>query len=184
MIGRELAPRYAKVLFSMDCMKGNLVQRLVDFESMIKLLGDNPRLVNFLKTPQISLKDKKEILRNSLKGIFDQTFMDFLFYLIKKGRLMLLGHIADAFKLMVNEHFGIWEADIVTAVPLDAGSEEKLKQKMENDFRKKIRLNKKVDPTIIGGVILIIANEMLDWSVTGRLKKLKESLIATQAGVP
>ena len=96
--------------------------------------------------------------------------------MIHKGRLSNFGLIANEYKLMVNEYLGIWEADIVTAIPMDDESEAKLKQKVEEDFNKKMILNKKIDPKIIGGVILVIANEMLDWSVTGRLRKLKEKL--------
>lgn len=180
MMDLAISPRYAKVLFDLDCIKGNLKRRLGDFESMIKVLNENPKLTSLLKAPHVILKDKKTVLQHVLKGKLDQTFINFLFYLIQKGRFVNLSHIANEYRLMVNKYFGIWEADIVTAVPMDVDSETKLKQKLEKDFHKKINLNKKVDPKIIGGAILVIANEMLDWSVVGRLKKLKENLYATQ----
>lgn len=177
MINRAIAPRYAKVLFDIDCRKGSLQERIKDFEFMVKTFKDHPKLINFLKAPQISLKEKKKLIHDTFNGIFDQTFMNFIFYLIQKSRLINLGHIASAYRFMVNEYLGLWEAEIVTAMPLDVDSETKLKQKLEKDFQKKIILDKHVDPRIIGGAVLIIANEMLDWSVTGRLRKLKENLI-------
>lgn len=177
MIGRAIPQRYAQVLFDFDCQKGDINQRLEDFESMINILQDNPKLLSLLKAPHVSFREKKEIMQDLLEGKFEQKFLNFLFYLIQKGRIVNLAHIANEYRIMVNESLGIWEADIMTAVPMDADSEEELKQKLEKNFHKKIRLNKTVDPKIVGGAILVIENEMLDWSVTGRLRKLKENII-------
>lgn len=176
MRGHVISPRYAKVLFDLDCIKGNLDHRLDDFEAIFNIFDSNPKLVRFLKSPQVALKDKKEVFQDSLKAHFDQIFLNFLSYLIQKGRLVYLRSIRNEYKRLA----GIWEADIVTAVPLDSESEAKLMEKLKQIFHKKIILKKRIDPTIIGGVILVVANEMLDWSVTGRLKKLKDNLIATQ----
>lgn len=180
MIDHVISPRYAKVLFDLDRIKGNLDQRLEDFESIINIFNDNFKLVRFLKAPQVALKDKKKILQDLLRENFDPTFINFLSYLIQKGRLIHLGNIRNEYRLLVNEYLKRWEADIVTAVPMDIDSEAKLVKKLEEIFHKKIHLNKNIDPQIIGGAILVIANKMLDWSVIGRLRKLKENLIATQ----
>lgn len=178
MINRAISARYAKALFNLDCVENKLEQRLKDFDSLIKIFDDNPMLESLLKAPQINLKDKKKVFQDVLKDRFDPIFMNFLFCLIQKGRFVNVRLIANKYRLIVNEHLKIWEGDIVTAMPVDADSEMKLKQKLEEDFHKKIRLNKKVDRRIIGGAILILPNQILDWSVTGRLRKLKENLIA------
>lgn len=178
MIDHAISPRYAKVLFDLDCIKGDFDQRVSNFESIINIFANNPNLVKFLKAPQVALKDKKKVLRNSLKENFDSIFISFLSYLIQKGRLANLSNIGNEYRLLVNKHLNRWEADIITAVPIDVDSEAKLINKLEKSFNKKINLNKVIDPKIIGGAILVISNEMLDWSVTGRLKKLKENLIS------
>lgn len=180
MIKYAISPRYAKVLFDLDSAKSNLDRRLEDFDSVINIFNQNPQLVRFLKAPHIILKDKKKVLWDSLKEKFDPIFINFLSYLIQKGRLGYLASIGNAYRLLVNEDLERWEADIITAVPLDADSEGNLVKKLEKMFHKKIKLKNKIDPKIIGGAILVISNEMLDWSVTGRLRKLKEKLTATQ----
>lgn len=176
MITHAVAFRYAKALFILDCNNNNLEKRIVDFESMSKILKENPKLASFLNAPHIRLEDKKKLLYDSLSEKFDAIFMNFIVYLIRKKRFVNLRDIASEFRHMVNEHLGIWEADIVTAVPMDGDIEEKLEQRLEIDFHKKMKVNKKVDPNIIGGVILMINNQMIDWSVAGRLKKMKENL--------
>lgn len=180
MISHGLSRRYAQALFHLDSTHGRLEQRLVDFKSLIQILKDAPKLVKFLKAPQVTLQDKKQVLQNVLKGRFDTTFMNFLFYLIQKDRIIHLEHIAEQYHWVVSEHLALWEADVVTALPIDPDSEMKLKEKLEKYFHKKIHLNKKIDPSILGGVILVIGNKMLDWSIANRLKKLKNNLIRTQ----
>lgn len=180
MINYAISPRYAKVLFHLDCAKGNLDRRLEDFNSIINIFNHNPKLVNFLKTPQVILEDKKKLLFESLKEKFDLMFINFLGYLIQKGRLGNLVSIGNAYRLLVNAYLEKWEADIITAVPIDTYSERRLVNKLEKRFNKKINLTNKIDPKIIGGAILVISNEMLDWSVAGRLRKLKEKLNTTQ----
>lgn len=180
MINHTIAPRYAKTLFELDCQKGSVEKRLADFESLRALLKENPQLTALIRAPHVSIKDKKKIIQDLLETRFDQTFLDFIFYLIQKGRLVNVDHIAEVYRLMVNQRLGVWEAELITAIPIDSSSETTLKEKLERDFGKRIVLNKKVDSRIVGGAILVIANEMLDWSVTGRLRKLKENLISTQ----
>lgn len=178
MIGRNIAPRYAKALFEMSSINNSFDRTLEDFDLTTRVFQDNPRLITFLKTPQLSFEDKKKVIGESFKGKFSLLFMNFLLLLIRNGRIDSLMQIEREYCVLVNQFLKIWEADIVTAVPIDDESEAKLKKKLEEVFHKKIKINKKIDPKILGAAILIMENEMLDWSVTGRLRKLKDYLKA------
>ncbi len=180
MIKQAVSFAYAKALFDLDCKNNNLNKRIYDFESLLALLENKPKFVKFLNTPFIPLSDKKKVLMSVFNNKFDKRFMNFLVFLLEKRRFINLKGIVSQYKLMVNKYLQIWEADILTAVPINALSETKLKEKLEKKFQKQVILNKKVDPKIIGGAVLVMPNEMLDFSVKGRLKKLKENLIATE----
>lgn len=175
-----VSPRYAKVLFNLDSKKGDPVKHLEDFKLLLTLLKQNSNLYRFLKAPQVAFKEKMKAFREIVKENFDQTFINFCLYLIKKRRLVHLKSIAKEYQHLVNRDLERWEAEIVTAVPIDAESNAKLINKLEKQFNKKVHLKNRIDPTIIGGAILVTSNEMLDWSVAGRLKKLKENLISIQ----
>lgn len=177
MINRAVSERYALVLFNIDRTQDKLESRLSDFELILHFMRENPKLVKFLNAPQIPTMEKKEMIQNSFKGVFDSTFISFLVYLIRKGRLSYLEQIEDEYGHHINKYFRIWEVDVITAVPLDQLTEAKLKQKLVKDVQKRIVLNKKIDPSIVGGMILVIANDMLDGSISGRLNKLRESLM-------
>jgi F-type H+-transporting ATPase subunit delta len=177
MIKLDIAERYSKVLFDLDLKKDAFENRLWDFENMSTLIESNPTLVEFLKSPQISIDEKKKLLTTALSSHFDEDFLQFLVYLIERKRFDYLKSIAKKYRDLVDEHLGIWEAELVTPVPLEPHLESKLVDMLEKSFDKKINVVPKIQPNIIGGSILIILNKMVDWSITGRLKKLKESLL-------
>lgn len=177
MIKLDIAERYAKVLFKLDLEKDAFESRLWDFDNMLLLLDSSPKLVAFIDSPQILFKDKKKLLESDLSETFDSDFIEFLCFLIGKKRFDYLQQIAKKYRDLVNEHLGIWEAELILPAPLEPKIEKKLIDKLEESFEKKIDVNRKIQPEIIGGSILIIQNNMVDWSITGRLKKLKESLL-------
>lgn len=178
MIVRSVAPRYAKALFEISTVDSSFDQKLADFDLAINVFQNNPKLIRFFKTPQISFEEKKKFFEDSFKDKLSHSFMNFIFFLIQKGGIDNLRQIEREYRLMVNQFLKIWEVDIVTALPIDEESETNLKKKLEAAFHKTIKINKKINPQILGAAILIMENEMLDWSVSGRLRKLKEYLIA------
>ncbi len=177
---RSAAARYAKVLFNLDKTKGNFEERIEDFKEIVTILKGNPKLLQFLKSPQILLAEKRKVFEKVLKGTIDNTFINYLSYLVEKSALDYLSNIEREYRRLVDALLEIWEVDVVTAVPLDEKSELKLKEKLEKEFQRKVILYKDVDPSIIGGVTLVIENKMVDWSIAGRLKKIKENLISTE----
>lgn len=179
MIKRTIAIRYAKALFDLDRKKEDIEIQLLNFKSLMQLFDDHPDKLKYLQTPHIKLDDKKKLLQNSLSKEVSPLFFNFLIYLIEKRRLKEIRQIDKEFRLLVNEYLGIWDAKITTAVPLEPDIEEKLKQKLENFYHFKIKVSKEVDPSIIGGAILVVGNEMIDWSLSSRLKKMKEKLLTT-----
>lgn len=180
MIRRTVALRYARALFGMSATIEDLENRLDDFDSIQTLLEKNPKLRHFLEAPQIEVLEKRNLLESVLADKVNPVFFRFFIFLIEKRRLSYLAQIALEYRLMVDKYLDIWEAKVITAVPIGPDIEEKLKVKLENFYRKKIKIKKEIDPRIIGGAIFLVANEMIDWSVTGRLKKMKENLLESK----
>lgn len=162
---RTMASRYAKVLFQLE---DNNLENLKAYLDLLK----NSKILKFLKAPQIPLEAKKAILT---KG--STKFRHFLAYLIEHHKLDLLPEIAKEYHSLVNEKLNIWEAEMHTAVPMEADVEQELIKKLERFTDKKVTLHQKVDPKMIGGAILIAGNEMIDWSIKGRLAKMKAYLL-------
>lgn len=178
MIQSPLVSRFSKALFAIDKeSKIDMEKRLEDFEFINGLRKNNPELDAFIMAPQVSMGEKEALLDQLCKDKFDSRFFDFIKYLLKKRKFNYLSWIAENYRVRVNEFLGIWEATVITAIPLNEETKEKLKHKVESTYKKKIKLNSQIDPKIVGGALLIVGNQMMNWTVTDRLKKLKESLV-------
>ena len=91
-----------------------------------------------------------------------------------------LEEISREYHHRVKESLGVLEASLITAVPAEQELKERLKAKLEKNYQRKIEMKEKVDPQIMGGVILVLANQVLDGSVRDRLASLKENLLAVR----
>lgn len=180
MIAGAVASRYSKALFRLAASPQELERRHQDLESVVALLQRVPKLAFFLSAPQIRIGQKREVLENSLAGQIDERLMHFLFFLLEKGRMKHLPEIAKGYHRLVKENLGILEANLITAVAAERSYTEKLKKRLEDTFKKKVEIKEKIDPQILGGVILILANQVMDWSVRNKLARLKERLLATR----
>ena len=180
MISGEVASRYSRALFKLAATPVELERRLQDLESVLAALHESPKLGFFLSAPQIRMEQKEKVLETSLKGQIDEKLLHFLYFLLEKGRMRHLPEIAKEYHLLVKENLGILEANLITAVPAGKSHTEQLKKRLEKIFGKKVEMKEKLDPQILGGAILILANQVIDWSVRNKLARLKERLLATR----
>jgi F-type H+-transporting ATPase subunit delta len=180
VIAGQVAARYSKALFKLAANPADLERREKDLEGVVEILRRHPKLGFLLSAPQIRAEQKKKVLENALAGRIDQKSLEFLYFLLEKGRMNHLEEISRQYRRLVKESLGVLEASLITAVPVDSVSRERLKSKLEASFRKKIEIKERIDSQILGGVILVLANQVLDWSVKDRLNSLKESLLSVQ----
>jgi F-type H+-transporting ATPase subunit delta len=180
MMKHAIASRYAKALFTVDASKGIFQDRLEDFDYILKLFEIHPKLVKILNAPQITQKEKEDLLKGSLKKTESSDFFNFLFYLIKKKRLNILSAIQSAYMVMVDEYEGIWEAEFKSGLVIDAGLKKKLKDKIQDFYNKKVIFKEILDPSVVGGALFILPNKMINWSVKVRLKKLEDKLLSIE----
>jgi len=116
-------------------------------------------------------------LQDLLLGKIDSQILNFLLLLIDKRRLDGLWDISKKYRQLVQKELGILNAHLITAVPIDVKLKEKVKSKLEQLYRKKIEIQESVNPQIIGGMILMVDNQMIDHSIKNRLYRLKQNLL-------
>jgi F-type H+-transporting ATPase subunit delta len=108
---------------------------------------------------------------------------NFLAILAERDRLDEVGGIAEAMREMINRQRGIVTAEVTTAVPLDPELERVVQQRLAAHLQRRpdqITVHSRVDPSIIGGVVARIGDQVIDDSVRGRLERLRRAL-ATSA---
>ena len=176
MIPRGIAKRYSTALFNAAVDMNAVDDVSNDTAAFRKLLLENPSLRGFLLSPQVLTKEKKSVLENSLKGRATDLFVEFLVLLIDKKRFPHVEEIMDGYGHLYEQHKGIIEIRAITAIPLEESLREKTIRILGERLGKKIRLTEKVDPEIIGGMILILEDKIMDGSVRYDLQKLKREL--------
>lgn len=130
------------------------------------------KFVDFVKDPSIKRKAKSEAF-NSLGSKVNPATKHLLSLLAENGRLAKLNQVINSFKIIMAASRGEVVCEVITAKPLDADSKGKLEGALKSALSKgqTILLTAKVDPSIIGGMIVAIGDKYVDMSVAGKIKK-------------
>lgn len=178
MSADKLAKRYAKALFDDAAAKGAVETVNNDMKLVAKTVADSKDLRVFLKSPII--KSAKKI--SALKQIFGDNISAestaLILLLIDNGREGYLGEIATFFNKFYNEHNGILEVKITTAVPLDDATEQLVRKAIASKVGdKKLIVKSTIDKDILGGFIVDLGNKVYDASVRNKLSNIANELI-------
>lgn len=176
MLNIQLATKYARAIFEIARDE----KKLDEYDKDLKLVREDvfslPEAVSFFKNPLVPHQAKKDLLAKAVKGEVSDMVMNFLMLLTDKSRIGIFNEIYEIFTGLKNEAQGIVIADVTTAFPLNKDQEKKLGLKLAEVTKKKIKIRKHEDKSILGGVIVRIGDKRIDGSAAGRLQALKSTL--------
>jgi len=98
--------------------------------------------------------------------------------LVENARLSLLPEIAHQFRELKNAHESTADAEIVSAFPMSDAQVSDLVSALQKKFGRKLNASVKVEPELIGGVRVVVGDEVLDFSVKNRLQTMQKTLVA------
>lgn len=179
MTESSVARRYAGALFSLSGKEGMeaMLERGRLLSELARLAREEPKLGAVLKSPVISAGEKKAILEAILEKLGDdRTTRNFCCLLADKERLASLGEIADWYSLMLDDARGILRGRVSTAVKLTPARQDEIKETLGKKFGKDIELTFRVDPEILGGMVLAVGDKVMDSSLRAQLGALRETL--------
>ena len=107
-----------------------------------------------------------------------QLTRQFIGMVLQQKRLSVLPQIIAEFARMASEARGELTADVITAAPLNDKQEAALAQRLGKAYGRTVRLNASHDPSLIGGMVVRIGSQQLDSSLSGKLRRLGQSLRA------
>ncbi|MCB0508482.1 MAG: ATP synthase F1 subunit delta [Chitinophagales bacterium] len=177
MSAEKLGTRYAKALFNEATEKASLDAVYADLNSIDNALNASKELQNVFKSPIIKNYKKEAIAQQLFDGKVSAITANFLKLIINQNRDAYLRDIMRAFFKLYNETKGISEVTVTTAVPLEKESENKIVE-----FIKKtsgypnVKINQKIDASILGGFIVDFGNKLYDNSVRYKLNKIKKEI--------
>jgi F-type H+-transporting ATPase subunit delta len=170
---RILSGRYAAALFQAAVAKGEEQKVQADLGLAHKqLLG----AMSALRHPRIAPADKKKLLRTELEGKTGPATLKFLELLVDKKRFDLFAMIASQYGRLALEKRGVAKAVVRTAAPISPEAQKTLAARLKTFAGKDIELDIKEDPELIGGVSVKIGDWVLDSSLRGQLRRMRESI--------
>jgi F-type H+-transporting ATPase subunit delta len=167
--------RYAQAVFEVAKASNQLDEWAKDLETIQQVL-ETPDISRRLENPKLTRENKISLLNGILKDEVSQPAFNLATLLVNRSRYMYIGAIATEYKLLVNQLRGIAVAEVTTAVPIDEAEEALIRQKLSEITGKQIVITKKVDPSIIGGLVARVGDTLIDGSVTSRLQTLRKTL--------
>jgi F-type H+-transporting ATPase subunit delta len=166
---------YARALFDAALEDGKLEPVREQLEQVVAAEDEVPELRELLRNPQLDPRARAAALRDLLAD-GEELLRNFLLVLVDKGRTGQLGEIAREFERLVAEHEGVVHAELTTAVELSDEEARDLLGRIEDSTGRKVEATRKVDPDLIGGIVLQVGSHRLDASVRGRLNRLRREL--------
>lgn len=176
MVLSGIGKRYALALFNASTDEEMLEQVHGDVVSFARLIESEAAFHRFLVSLRVTPAEKKELVTRAIANQASGLFVKFVLLLIDKKRIGKFGEIARSFQALYEERQGILEVSVITAVPLDTEMERKAKETIERRTGKTARIVKRVDPDIIGGMILLAGDRIIDGSIRNRLVELRREL--------
>jgi F-type H+-transporting ATPase subunit delta len=178
MIGSRVAAKYAVALFRAAQHAGELERISDDLRAVSGLLRKDPRLKDFLESPQVSEKEKRDLLGLSLKPSISPASFSFLVLVLEKHRIQYLESMAEEFEKLFKENQGIVEARLITARELDQTLRHQIREELEKHTGKRIQVHAQVESGLIGGAVVMVGDKVIDRSVRHQLNRLREQMSA------
>ena len=165
------ALRYAQAIFQIARERNELDRWQADLTTL-SVLSTSTELIGWLENPKVRLEVKRDTLAKQFGGV-NPLAMNLLYLLTSRGRVSLLPEIRDSYQALLNVHRGIQEAEVTTAVALDAADEQRWAERLGAFIGKKLVIKPRVDAAIIGGFVARIDDKLMDASAASRLLALK-----------
>jgi len=138
-------------------------------------IASNDELRELLDNPEADSRLKADVLADVAGGA-DELVVNFVRLLAEKGRAAELGEIADELDALVAKEERILDVELTTAHELSDDEFKSILDKIESASGRRVQAERRVDPDLIGGIVLQAGSMRLDASVRGRLERLRQDL--------
>jgi F-type H+-transporting ATPase subunit delta len=176
-VSSVLTSRYATALIELteESGKTDAVDR--DLGEMLNMVRDSADLALLVHTPSISRKAQGEAVQTlAEKAQFDALTKNFLGVLVQNRRLNALEAIIAAFRAELAKRRGEITVQVETAQDLSPAQLKSLQDILSKGMSRKVTIRAKVEPSIMGGMIVTVGSHMIDDSVRRKLEKLKAAM--------
>ena len=170
-----IARPYAEALFKSQMTQANPAQA-EQWLSEMACVAHDERLLAWAGNPGVVSAEVFELIKGLIKATLTDEALNFLRIIIDQDRLSALPEIHHQFKVLVNEKNGQQDAVVQSPFDLDEQTLSGLSGLLEKKFARKLNLTVELKPELIGGIRVVVGDEVLDTSVKARLEQMKVAL--------
>ena len=170
-----IARPYAEALFKAS--SSDLAGTAVWLDELAAIAG-NAQLQQFAESPKTSVNQVFDLIAGVAKVTLPDSARNFLRTVIENGRLVALPAIAEQFQALVNAASGVSDAVIYSPYPIEGEQLAEVVASLEKRFARKLSARVELEPELIGGIRVVVGDEVLDTSVKARLERMKVALSA------
>jgi F-type H+-transporting ATPase subunit delta len=171
----EIAQVYARSLFEVAKEHGKLDQTKVQLGQFADAVEQNRDLAVFFFSPYFSSEEKKTGLARSVEGA-EPELTNFLELLIENHRMPVIFRLRREFDTLWDRENHRLPVEVTTAVALDPAVVANLGSRIGEQTGQNVDVTSKVDPGIVGGLVLRVGNSILDASIKNRLNQLRREV--------
>ena len=175
-----LARPYAEAAFQV-AVKGDLKQASAEMDALAAVAA-NAQLRQFADAPKSGAQQVYDLITgvvgNPTAVPLSNASKNLLRTVIDNGRLSVLPEIATQFHALVSERSGVSDAIVYSAFPIEPAQLADVITALETRFKRKLNATVQVQPDLIGGIRVVVGDEVLDTSVKARLEQMKAALTA------
>ena len=172
-----IGDRYAESLFDLAKEENKVTQYLDDIKLVGEVLGSDPQIVQFFNHVLIENEKKIQLLDQSFKGNVDQYVLNFLKLLVQSRRIRYIDDIVKSYINLSNQYLGIEEGTIYTPYKLTDQQIQDIEKAISQKENKKVTLKVSIDPSLLGGIKVQIANRIYDGTIKNKVEMLKKELL-------
>lgn len=175
-----IARPYADALFKAATAAGAGVDlgSITAWVDELAAIAANPQLRQLADNPKVTADQVFEVFMGVARSALPEMAKNFLRTVIDNRRIDALPEVADQFRALVNRRNGFSDAVVFSAFPMDGAALADVGAALEKRFGRKLNLTVQQDESLIGGIRVVVGDEVLDTSVKARLEQMKAALTA------
>lgn len=178
----EVAVRYAEGLFALAKESNSVKQMREECQWLFTVQEEEPLLATFFSAIKVSAQEKKAFVDQLFSEALDETLRNYIKLLIDKSRIGILKESLSIFLRLTEEELGIQSATVYSARALPQEELNKIKQALEQQTKKEIHLQNRVDEDLIAGVKVVMGNQVTDVTMRSQIDQLKSTLLKSTGG--
>jgi F-type H+-transporting ATPase subunit delta len=171
-----IARPYAEALFK--AVGANDATAVAEQVAALGAVAGHEQVRQFADNPKVTAAQVFDLVTSVVKAGLGDTAKNLLRTVIENGRLAVLPEIAQQFHALVNARGGVSDATVESAFPIEPAQLGAVVAALEQRFGRKLNANVVVVPELIGGIRVVVGDEVLDTSVKARLEQMKAALTA------